>query len=300
MSEYTAYFNGEWVPMSRLLIDHNDRGFYKGDVIYDVARTFDGKPYRLKEHVDRLYRSLQYVRIDPGLSPEEMLEISEEAVERNEHLRAEVGDHLIRQYVTRGPGRSTINSGPATVIVKVWPIDFGYYSRCFTDGAHGVIVRTRSYSPEALEPKLKHQSRMNFNIADLEAADVDSDGWAILTDEDGNITEGSEYNVAIITNGVIRTSTDRSILKGESREMIFELGRQLNIPVVEEDIQPYDMYTADEAFFATSTFCALPVTSVDNRQLGDGKPGPMTRQLLAAWSERVGVDIVDQALRFAK
>ena len=82
--------------------------------------------------------------------------------------------------------------------------------------------------------------------------------------------------------------------------MIFALGRQLNIPVVEEDIQPYDVYTADEAFFATSTFCALPVTKVDNRQMGDGDIGPVTRQLLAAWSELVGVDIVDQALRYAR
>ena len=73
MKEYTGYLNGQWVPESKLLIEHTDRGFYKGDVVYEVERTFNGKLFRLEEHIDRLYRSLQYIRIDPGLSKEEIL-----------------------------------------------------------------------------------------------------------------------------------------------------------------------------------------------------------------------------------
>ncbi len=78
-----------------------------------------------------------------------------------------------------------------------------------------------------------------------------------------------------------------------------DLARQLNIPIVEEDLQPYDLYTADEAFFSTTPWCVLPITKADNRQVADGKPGPVTQQLLAAWSEMVGLDIVDQADRFS-
>ena len=107
MSDFTAYFNGEWVPEDQVVIRHTDRGFVTGDVVFDVERTFNGKSFRMKEHVDRLYRSLKFVRIDPGLSDDEMLEISEEAISRNEHLRAPGGDFNIRQFVTRGPGRST-------------------------------------------------------------------------------------------------------------------------------------------------------------------------------------------------
>ena len=81
---------------------------------------------------------------------------------------------------------------------------------------------------------------------------------------------------------------------------VLDLARQLDITIIEEDLQPYDLYTSDEAFFASTPFCVLPVTNVDKRQIGDGKPGPITQQLLAAWSETVGVDIVDQTLRFAK
>ena len=121
-----------------------------------------------------------------------------------------------------------------------------------------------------------------------------------MLDLDGNLSEGTGYNVLMVTDGVIRSPTDRAILQGVSRGMVFDLARQLDIPVVEEDLQPYDLYTADEAFFTTTSPCVLPVTKADNREVGDGKPGPITQQLLAAWSEAVGLDVVDQALRFAK
>ena len=295
MADYTAYFKGDWMPNSEISISPVDRGFMVGDVVFDVERTFDGKSFRMKEHIDRLYRSLKYTRIDPGLSAEEMLGISEEVIQRNEHLRAEVGDYTISQFVTRGEGRRAWSSGPATVCVKVGPVPFEWYASAYTEGMHGAITRTQSYSPEALDPKVKHYSRMNFNLAELEANDADPGAWPILRDADGNLTEGSGYNVFLVTDGVIRTASDRALLQGVSRGMVFDLAEQLDLPLVEEDLQPYDLYTADESFFASTSYCVLPVTQVDRRQIGDGKPGPITQQLLAAWSEVVGLDIVDQA-----
>ena len=298
MAEYTAYFKGEWMPFTQVKIDPMDRGFTVGDVVFDVARTFNGKSFRMEDHIQRLYRSLKFVRIDPGLSAKEMLDISEEVVQRNDHLRAEVGDFTITQFVTRGPGNSSRSAGPPAVCVKVAPIGFGRFADLFKDGAHGVITRTRSYPVESLDPKVKNYSRMNFNLADLEAADVDPEAWPILTDADGSLTEGTGYNVFLVTDGVIRTPGDRNILQGVSRGMVFDLARQLNIPLVEEDLQPYDLYTADEAFFSGTSPCVLPVSKVDQREIGDGRPGPIVQQLLSAWSETVGMDIVDQALQF--
>ena len=298
MAEYTAYFKGEWMPFSQVKIDPMDRGFTVGDVVFDVARTFNGKSFRMEDHIQRLYRSLKFVRIDPGLSAKEMLDISEEVVQRNDHLRAEVGDFTITQFVTRGPGSSSRSAGPPAVCVKVAPIGFGRFADLFKDGAHGVITRTRSYPVESLDPKVKNYSRMNFNLADLEAADVDPEAWPILTDAEGSLTEGTGYNVFLVTDGVIRTPGDRNILQGVSRGMVFDLARQLNIPLVEEDLQPYDLYTADEAFFSGTSPCVLPVSKVDQREIGDGRPGPIVQQLLSAWSETVGMDIVDQALQF--
>lgn len=296
MTDFTAYFNGQWVPYSEVKIDPMDRGFLVGDVVFDVARTFNGKSFRMKEHVDRLYRSLKYLRMDSGLSAKEMLDISEEVIQRNEHLRGEAGDFTVSQFVTRGKGKA-YDGGPPTVCVRASEVYFAGYADKYETGMHGVVTRTRSYSPESLDPKVKHYSRMNFALAELEANDVDPGAWPILTDNEGNLTEGIGQNVLMVTDGVIRSPTDRAILQGVSRGMVFDLARQLEIPVVEEDLQPYDLYNADEAFFTTTSPCVMPLTVADHREIGDGKPGPITRQLLAAWSEAVGVDVVDQAVQ---
>ena len=296
MTDYISYFNGEWVPLSQVRIDPDDRGFTTGDVVFDVERTFDGKTFRMSYHIARLYRSLQYARMDPGLSPEEMHAISEEVVARNEDARAEVGDYYVRQFVTRGKGRWAHSAGPPAVCVRVSPIDLGRYAPAYTDGLHAVVARTRSYSPESLDSKIKHQSRMNFELAEFEAADVDPEAWPLLTDLDGNITEGTSNNVFIVTDGVIRTPGDSTILQGGSRSMVLELAGQLGIPFAQEELQPYDLYTSDEVFFSRTGPCILPVTKVDNRTVADGKPGEITQQLLAAWSETVGVNIIDQVM----
>ena len=296
MTDYISYFNGEWVPLSQVRIDPDDRGFTTGDVVFDVERTFDGKTFRMSYHIARLYRSLQYARMDPGLSPEEMHAISEEVVARNEDARAEVGDYYVRQFVTRGKGRWAHSAGPPAVCVRVSPIDLGRYAPAYTDGLHAVIARTRSYSPESLDSKIKHQSRMNFELAEFEAADVDPEAWPLLTDLDGNITEGTSNNVFIVSDGVIRTPGDSTILQGGSRSMVLELAGQLGIPFSQEELQPYDLYTSDEVFFSRTGPCILPVTKVDNRTVADGKPGEITQQLLAAWSETVGVNIIDQVM----
>jgi branched-chain amino acid aminotransferase len=299
MEDYIAYFCGEWMPASQVRIDPLDRGFLVGDAVFDVARTFNGKSFRMKEHVDRLYRSLKYVRIDPGISPEEMVGISEELIQRNGHLREEVGDLAIWQFITRGRGRWAHSAGPPVVGVFMRSIGFSRFAHLYKEGAHGVIVRVRSFPPESLDPKVKNFSRMNFNLAELEASDVDKAGWPILLDHHGNIAEGVGYNVFLVTDGVIRTPRDRTILQGVSRGVVLELARGLDIPVVEEDLQPYDLYTADEAFFTSTSPCVLPVTHVDRRPIGNAVPGPIVQRLLAAWSETVDVDIVQQALLYA-
>ena len=292
---FQAYYNGEWLQLGEIKIELGDRGFVLSDMVFDIARTFNGKPFLWDRHVDRLYRGLRYLRIDPGLSPEEMMELGREAVRRNEQYRAEVGDFSITPFVTRGPSLT----GPPTICVNVKPVHFSSFARFYDEGARGVIVPTRSYSSDTLDPKIKHQARLNFVLAQLEAHDVDPDALPILLDRDGNVTEGTGFNVFLVRDGVLKTPTDRSILQGVSRGSIIELARQLDIPVVEEDLQPYDLYTADEVMFTRTSPRIMPVNQVDNRPVGDEVPGPVTRQLLAGLSEMTGVDIVEQALYYA-
>ena len=300
MEEFVGYHNGNWLPMSQIGPDPADRGTTLGDQVTDVERTFDGKSFRMREHVHRLYKSLKYVRFDPGLTEDEMYEISEEGIRRNEHLRPEGQDMNVVHIITRGAGGPrAYGAGPPNVYIKYSLAGYDMFAPYYATGMHGVITRTRSYEPAALDPKVKHLSRLNMSLAEVEANDLDPGAWPILTDKDGNITEGSGYNVFIVTDGVIRTPTDTAILAGISRDMVLDLAEQLEVPASEEDLQPYDVYTADECFFSSTPFSILPVTYVDRRPIGDGRPGPMTHNLLAAWSEAVGIDVVDQALRFA-
>ena len=121
-----------------------------------------------------------------------------------------------------------------------------------------------------------------------------------MRDANGHITEGSSYNVFVVDGGSLRTPTTKSALRGISRDVVLDLARGLDIETRVEDLQPYDILTADECFFASTSWCMVPVTYVDKRQIGNGEPGPVTRQLLTAWGEAVGVDIVDQATRFGR
>jgi branched-chain amino acid aminotransferase len=301
MIDYQIWLNGEYVLRSEAKIGMTDRGFRLGDVVFDTSRTYSGNVFRLREHLDRLYRSLKYVRIDPGMSIDDMERITLEVVEANEDLRQkENDDYMITQIVTRGEGGSVVN--PSTPNISIWidPIAFDRYSPLYQDGAHAVIAKTRSYSSEQIDPKVKHYSRLNFVLAELEVADVDPNAFPLMLDTDGNLTESSGANFFIVTDGVLRTPGDSSVLQGVSRMTVVDLAKQLNIPVAEEDLQPYDLYTADEAFLTSTPFSILPVGRVDNREVNDSVPGPVTTQLLAAWSELVGVDIIDQTAERAR
>ena len=299
--DYIAYFNGDWMPYEEVKISPDDRGFTLADVVFDIARTFNGEPFALGRHIDRLYRSLQYLRIDCGISPPQMAALCEEAVRRNSSRLDAAGDFTINPFVTRGAhGGGIANSGPATVCISVKPVSFASFAHFYTEGAHGVIARTRSYSSQFIDPKVKHHSRLNFVQAELEAADVDAAAQPILLDDAGNVSEGIGYNVFLVKDGILKTPSDRSILQGISRGVIIELAQRLDIPVSEEDLQPYDLYTADEVFFSRTSPRIVPVSRVDNRGVGGEVPGDVTRRLISAHSEMVGVDIVDQALHYAR
>jgi len=298
LKETVAYKNGEWMPKSQVTIELGDRGFYLGDAVFDLFRTFDGRPFRIKDHIDRFFRSAQFARLDPGFTPDELTALTLECVERNEQLRSEFGDWSVWFSVTRGlAGWRTLDAKP-TFVVYAGEVPFYTFADQYEDGASAVITRSRNHTHQSLDPKVKHTSRMHLNLSDLEARDVDPTAWPIMLDMEGNIAEGSGSNVFVVSGSSIKTPSDATILRGVTRDVVIELADQLGIPLSEEAIQPYDVYTADEVFFTSTPFSVLPVTSVDRREIGDGRPGPIATRLLAAFSELAGIDIVDQAQRY--
>lgn len=241
-------------------------------------------------------RSLKYVRLDPELTIDDLEAITLEVLRRNEYAREPGADFTVTQFVTRGKARNVLDPVPPTVCILPQRVDFSQFAKFYRTGVHVVFPRTRSYSIDSLDPKVKHYSRMNFVLANLEASDVDAEAYPVLLDSDGSIAEHIAGNFFLVSEGVLRMPSDRNALQGDTRRAILGLATQLGIPTSEEELQPYDAYNADEIFLTNTTYCILPAGRVDNRVVGDQVPGPITRQLQSAWSEMVGIDFVDQAL----
>ena len=251
-------------------------------------------------HLERFWKSLKYARLDPGMTIDEMEEATIELARRNDAVRKPGDDCMISQIVTRGEADG--RDAPIKPNVVIWPepLQWLNYANAWRDGTRVVIPKTRSYTSDQLDPKVKHYSRMNMIIAGHDARDIDPNAMALMLDMDGNISEIPGANFFIVTDGVLRTPTDKSCLAGIGRMNVMNLAQQQGIPLLVEDIQPYDVYTADEAFLTSTPPCMMPVGKADNRQIGDGVPGPVTKQLVDAWSKEANFDILGQIEQLEK
>jgi branched-chain amino acid aminotransferase len=295
-----AYFNGRIVPEREVVVPFRDRGFKYGDAAFDMTRTFHGRPFRLKEHVDRLYRSLRYLRIDPGLSPAEMTTASEEVLERNRHFLTEDTDYWLGQRVSRGVDaigdEGWEHTGP-NVIVECIPLPLKARARLFRDGIDIIVPPTRRVSPEALSPRAKTHNYLNLITADLEAKAQDKEAWSVLLDANGHLAEGIGSNIFLVRDGAVLTPRERWVLPGVSRASVIELCGELGIPCQEADLDLYDAATADEIFMTSTSLCICPVRSLGGRALPTPIPGAITRRLSDAYGRLVGCDFVAQYLR---
>ncbi len=298
MEERIVYLNGAFVPESQAKVSVLDSGFNAGDGVYDVTRTFRHKPFKLREHTERLFRSLRYTRIDCGMSLEEMEKTTLEVLERNKALLGENEDCALWQVVSRGVRSSTGNrvSGGATVTVYSVIVNFPEFASFYVEGAPLVIPSTRRIPPQCLESKAKITNKMNHNMASFEAKQADPRAIPLMLDIDGNLSETSAHNFFLVIDGKLCTPTDRNILGGITKAVIFDLAKQLGIEIMEGNYTPYDLYNAEEAFLASTSPTFVPVRTVNGAKIGKGAPGPVTVRLIAAWNKMVGMDIVDQAL----
>ena len=293
-----VYLSGTMVPESEAKISIFDSAVMLGDSLTESTRTFGHKPFRLDEHLTRLYRSLKVSRVDPGLSPAEMKRVTLDLLEANQSLMGPNDDCWIVHNVSRGlmkPGPSTAQANPATIMIFTAPMDLRGWARYYTEGCHAVTSISRAVPAQSLDARIKNRSRLFYTLADQEARLVDSEAQCVILDIDGNVSENKGGNVFAVVDGKLLTPTTENCLAGISRQTVLELAVGLNIPVSEMRLQTYDFYTADEMFFTSTPYCIMPATRFNGLQIGDGRVGSITKQLLAAWSDRVGVDIVGQA-----
>ena len=293
--ERVVYVNGKMVPESQAVISALDRGFRWGDAVYEVERTFGGTPYKLRAHLDRLYRSLRYTRIDPGMSEDDLERATMEVVEANRDLLGPNDDFTVNQVVSRGLVEPSLDHG-ANLAIYCLPVHFLEFAREFATGARLITPATRRNPPTSLSPKAKISNKMNHFIAQFEAKAVDPGAMALMLDLDGNITEAAGANFVFVADGCIKVPNRRHVLPGISMEAVLEIAENQGIRVEEGDYTTFDVYQADEAFLSSTSYCVLPVTSLNGWTIGTGAPGPIARGLLASWSDMVGVNVVDQAM----
>jgi len=298
MDERIVYLNGSFVPESEAKVSVLDSGFNAGDGVYDVTRTFRHKPFKLREHTERLFRSLQYTRIDCGISLEQMEKTTLEVLERNKPFLRDSEDCALWQVISRGVRSSTGNrvSGGATVAIYSVSVNFREFASFYVEGAPLIIPSTRRIPPQCLESKAKITNKMNHNIAAFEAKQADPRAIPLMLDIDGNLSETSAHNFFLVIAGKLCTPSDKNVLGGITKETIFDLAKQLGVEVGEGNYTPYDLYNAEEAFLASTSPTFVPVKTVNGVKIGKGAPGPVTLRLIGAWNRMVGMDIIDQAL----
>jgi branched-chain amino acid aminotransferase len=298
MQERIVYLNGAFVPESEAKVSVLDSGFNAGDGVYDVTRTFRHKPFRMREHTERLFRSLRYTRIDCGMSVEEMEKTTLEVLERNRPLLGANDDCALWQVVSRGVRSAVGNrvAGGATVTVYSVIVNFPEFASFYVEGAPLVIPSTRRIPPECLESKAKITNKMNHNMASFEAKQADPRAIPLMLDIHGNLSETSAHNFFLVIDGKLCTPSDRNVLGGITKAAIFELAKELRVEVIEGDYTPFDLYNAEEAFLASTSPTFVPIKTVNGGKIGNGAPGPVTLRLIGAWNKMVGADIVDQAL----
>lgn len=299
MPERLVYISGEYYPEAEAKVSVFDSAVMLGDCVTDSTRTFAHRPFKLRQHVERLYKSMKVCRYNCELTVDEMESVTLEVVQRNLPAYDDNTDLWVVHNVSRGaypPSGDQSQKRQATIIIHTAPMDLRYWAPFYVTGCHAVTPPSRAMPAVALDAKIKNRSRLSYTLAELECKLVDPIAQGIMLDVNGYLAENKGGNFFVIADGVLKTPRTLQALAGITRETCLEIAQSQGIPTLETDLQPYDVYTADEAFFTSTPYCIMPATKFNGLPVGDGKVGPVTKQLLQGWAELTGVDVVEQGL----
>ena len=281
------YLDGQFVDAAEAKISVFDHGLLYGDGIFEGIRLYEGNVFRLDEHLERLWCSAKAILLTIPLSRREMAEAVCESCRRN-GLR----DGYIRLVVTRGVGDLGLSPWlcpkPSVFIIAdkiaLYPPEY------YTSGLSIVTVPTRRLGPAALPPMVKSLNYLNNILAKIEARQAGA-LEAIMLNDAGFVAECTGDNVFIVHKGRLLTpAAQQGALKGITREAIFAIARRSSLPLEEHDLTRYDLWNADECFLTGTGAEVIPVVKLDGREIGDGKPGPVTSRVLAEFRQRVLVE----------
>ena len=305
MSGRVVYFNGRYVPENEARVSIFDSAVMYGDMAFEMTRTFNHQPFRLREHLERLYGSLRLLEIDCELTIDEMERATLDTLEQNIPTEARDVDWQIMHDVSRGPlpiYRTAFSEGVRpTVSINCWPLitHMGGFAPNFDTGVELMVPAQPTIPSHIVDPKAKTRSRVHYRLAEFQAQRTGGQ-WPVLLDPDGYLAEGPGWNIFLVKDRAILTPEPRNILQGVSRAVTMELARDAGIEVRETDLGRYEALMADEIFCTATTYSLVHATTFEGQTIGDGKPGPVFQRLSTAWKELTGVDFVDQAHEYAR
>ncbi|OIO72906.1 MAG: branched-chain-amino-acid transaminase [Elusimicrobia bacterium CG1_02_37_114] len=272
------WLNGKFVDREKAIVSVFDHGLLYGDGVFEGIRAYDGRVFRLKEHLDRLYNSAKAILLKIPLSKEQMGKAVLSAVRKNKLHNA-----YIRLVVTRGPGDLGLDPRKCRVPSMFIIVDkiVLYSQEYYTNGLKIITAATRRNPPCAISPHIKSLNYLNNILAKIEAIKADVPE-AIMLNEKKQVVECTGDNVFIIKNGkLISPPTSAGALPGITRNAVMELARRkLKIPAEERLFKMEQVYNADECFLTGTAAEVVPVVVVDGKKIGNGKPGRITRRLM--------------------
>lgn len=278
------YISGKFYDKENAKISVYDHGLLYGDGVFEGMRSYAGKVFRMKEHIDRLYESANAICLTIPMSKSEMEAAVYETLTKNALV-----DAYIRLVITRGAGSLGLDpnqtSDPQIIIIadsiKLYPAEF------YDKGLKIVTASTIRNHPAAFSPRVKSLNYLNNIMAKIEGLRAGCIE-AVMLNHKGEVAECTGDNIFIVKHGVLMTPPkDAGILEGITRNAILDLAKRLGMTAFEQSMTRHDLYVADECFLTGSAAEVIPVIDIDGRSISDGKVGPITSKLIAAFKELV-------------
>jgi len=287
MSSPKVYIAGKLYDKADAKISVFDHGLLYGDGVFEGIRSYSGRVFRLKEHIDRLYESARAIHLEIPMPREEMIRAVEDTLAAN-NLR----DAYIRLLVTRGAGSLGLDprrTADPQVIIITDSISL-YPAELYEHGLKIITAGTIRNHPAALSPRIKSLNYLNNILAKIEGTNAGC-LEALMLNHKGDVAECTGDNIFVVRKGEVHTpSIDAGILEGITREAVIDLARDAGIKVVERTMERHDIFTADECFLTGTAAEVIPMVALDGRPIGSGTPGPITKLLHQRFHELVRGD----------
>ena len=288
-----VYLNGRFVAKEQAQVSVFDHGFLYGDGIYETMRAYGGTLFLLKKHLARLKHSADAISLKLPMRLDKIGDALNEALSINKLQEA-----YVRLHLSRGPGE--IGLDPAlcvapTMVIVAKPFH-DYPAAYYEQGVSVAIVTTRRNHPLALPPSVKGTNFLNNILAKIEAIQAGA-YEGIMLNWEGYVAEGTISNIFMVRKGVLYTPhLDTGILEGVTRDLVLCLAKRKKIPVKEVMLRPKDLVSSSECFITNTTMEIMPVTTIDEKKIGKGIPGPVTAVLHQAYRKEVRACLKTQAI----